>query len=57
MSKNELEGRGKQIKGKVREELGKLRSNKKERAKGKVEQVEGKARESLGRTQRKARKD
>ena len=57
MSKNEAEGKGKQIKGKVREEVGKLTNNKKEQAKGKIEQVEGKARENLGKAQRRARKD
>jgi uncharacterized protein YjbJ (UPF0337 family) len=57
MSKNELAGNGRQTKGKVLEEVGRLRHNKKEQSKGKIEQVEGRARESLGKAQRRARKD
>jgi uncharacterized protein YjbJ (UPF0337 family) len=51
MNKNEAEGKGKQIKGKVREEVGKLTDNKKEQIKGKVEQAQGKAREAVGKAQ------
>lgn len=57
MSKNETEGKGEQIKGKVREEVGKATDNWTEQAKGKVEQVAGKARENLGKAQRKAGDD
>jgi uncharacterized protein YjbJ (UPF0337 family) len=51
MNKNEVEGKGKQVKGKVREEVGKLTNNKKEQVKGKVEQAEGKVREAVGKAQ------
>jgi len=35
MNKNELEGKGKQTRGKVREEVGKLRHDRKEQVQGK----------------------
>jgi len=53
MSEDEVRGKGKQIKGKVREEVGKLTNNKKEQVKGKIEQAEGKAREKIGKAERK----
>ena len=56
MSKDEIEGRGKQIKGKVREEVGKLTDNKKEQVKGKIEQAEGKVRAEIGKAERKNKK-
>lgn len=57
MSENEMKGKGRQVKGIVREEVGKLTNNKTEQVKGKVEQAEGKARENLGKAQRRAGKD
>jgi uncharacterized protein YjbJ (UPF0337 family) len=57
MSEEEIRGRRKQIKGKVREEIGKLSGNKTEQLKGKIEQAEGKARENIGRFVRKTRSD
>jgi uncharacterized protein YjbJ (UPF0337 family) len=51
MNDNEVKGKGKQIEGKVREEVGKLTDNKTEQVKGKVEQAEGKAREAVGKVQ------
>jgi uncharacterized protein YjbJ (UPF0337 family) len=56
MSKEEIKGKGKQIKGKVREEVGKLTDNKKEQVKGKVEQAAGKAEENVGKAIRKSKK-
>ena len=56
MSKDEVEGKSKQIKGKFREEVGKLMDNKTEQLKGKIEQAEGKARENIGRFVRKTKK-
>ncbi len=53
MSKDEAKGKGKQIKGKVREEIGRLTNNKKEQVKGKIEQAEGKTRELIGKAERK----
>ena len=55
MSEAEIRGRSKQIKGKVRKEIGKLRTNKTWQLKGNIEQIEGKAREKIGRVVRKAK--
>jgi uncharacterized protein YjbJ (UPF0337 family) len=48
MSKDEVKGRGKKIKGQIREEVGKLTDNKTEQIKGKIEQVQGKVQEEIG---------
>ncbi|MGD0331039.1 MAG: CsbD family protein [Nitrososphaeria archaeon] len=40
MSKEEVKGKGKQIKGKIREEVGKLTDNKTEQLKGKIEKAD-----------------
>jgi uncharacterized protein YjbJ (UPF0337 family) len=53
MSRDERKGKEKQIKGKVREEVGIIRGNRKEQLKGQVEQAEGKAREDIGKAKRK----
>jgi uncharacterized protein YjbJ (UPF0337 family) len=55
VSKAEIRGRSKQVKGKIREEIGKLTGNKAWRLRGKVEQAEGKARERIGRVVRKTK--
>jgi uncharacterized protein YjbJ (UPF0337 family) len=55
MSKDEAKGKVKQIKGQVREEIGKLTDNKTEQLKGKIEQVTGKAQEEIGKAKRKAK--
>ena len=55
MSDEEIRGMKKQIKGKVREEMGKLTDNKTEQLKGQIEQAEGKARENIGRAVRKSK--
>jgi len=55
MSKEEVKGRGKKIKGQIREEVGKLTDNKTEQLKGKIEQVEGKVQEEIGKIKRKAK--
>ena len=55
MSKDEIEGRGKKIKGQIREEVGKLTDNKTEQVKGKIEQVQGKVQEEVGKIKRKAK--
>ena len=55
MSKEEAKGKSKQIKGQIREEVGKLANNKTEQLKGKIEQVEGKAQEEIGKAKRKAK--
>ena len=56
MSKEEVKGRSKHIKGHIREQVGKLTKNRKEQVKGKIEQFEGKAQEGIGKFKRKARK-
>jgi uncharacterized protein YjbJ (UPF0337 family) len=53
MNEDEARGKGKQIKGKAREELGKLTNNKREQVKGKIEQAEGKSRAQIGKAERK----
>lgn len=53
MSNDEVKGKGKQIEGKVREEVGKLTGNKTEQVKGKIQQVEGKVQEEIGKAKRK----
>ena len=51
----ESKGMRQRVKGRSREEVGKLRGNKTEEVKGKIENTEGKARQKIGRTSRKAR--
>ncbi len=48
MNKDEIEGKGKKIKGQIREEVGKLTDNKTEQLKGKIEQVEGDIQQGIG---------
>jgi uncharacterized protein YjbJ (UPF0337 family) len=55
ISKAEVRGRSKQIKGKIRETLGRLRGNKTAQVRGKFEQAEGKTRERIARALRKTR--
>lgn len=55
MSKEEANGKSKQIKVQIRKEVGKLTNNKTEELKGKIEQVEGKAQEEIGKVKRKAK--
>ncbi len=54
MSKEEVKGRSKRIKGQIREEVGKLTNDKTEQLKGKIEQVEGQIQEEIGKVKRKA---
>ena len=55
MSQEEVKGKGKQIKGQIREQVGKLTKNKTEQLKGKIEQVEGKAQTEIGKVKRNAK--
>jgi uncharacterized protein YjbJ (UPF0337 family) len=52
MNADEIKGKGKKIKGQVREEVGKLTGNKTEQVKGKIEQVEGDVQEGIGKIKR-----
>ncbi len=51
MNKNTVDGNLKQVKGSVKEALGKVVGNENLEAKGAAEKVAGKAQESLGKTQ------
>ena len=55
MSKDEVEGRGKKIKGQIREEVGKITDNKTEQVKGKIEQAQGTVQEEVGKIKRKSK--
>lgn len=50
---DEVKGKGKQVKGAVKEELGKLTGDRKLEDSGKVDRVEGDAQEGFGKTKRK----
>jgi uncharacterized protein YjbJ (UPF0337 family) len=56
MSKDEIEARGKRIRGEVKEEIGKITDNKSEQAEGRVEQIEGKAQEEVAKVKKDAEK-
>ena len=56
MSNDEVKGKAKQIKGDIREGVGKLTNNKAEQVKGKIEQIEGVVQEEIGKTKRKSKK-
>ncbi len=55
MSKDEVEGKAKKLKGQIREEVGKITDNKTEQVKGKIEQVQGDVQETVGKIKRKAK--
>jgi uncharacterized protein YjbJ (UPF0337 family) len=50
---NEVKGKGKQIKGSAKEELGRLTNNPDLNQRGRREKAAGRAQEKLGRTKRK----
>jgi uncharacterized protein YjbJ (UPF0337 family) len=50
---DELKGKGKQVKGAVKEKLGKVTGDRDLRDRGRADQVEGDVQESYGRTKRK----
>jgi uncharacterized protein YjbJ (UPF0337 family) len=56
VDKNRAEGQGKQIKGKVREGVGKVTGNDEQIARGKVEQGEGKFQNKVGKVKDEVRK-
>lgn len=53
MSKNEKEGKRKQVKGKIHEGLGRLSDDKTQQAEGEEEQNVGKVQEELGKALKK----
>ncbi|MCP1715688.1 uncharacterized protein YjbJ (UPF0337 family) [Methanocalculus alkaliphilus] len=56
IEEDEIRGRGKQIKGRVREGGRKLTGDRTEQVKGKIEQVKGKGQKEIGTIKRKAKK-
>jgi len=55
MDKDRIEGAGKNIKGKIKEGVGKVTGDSKTEAEGKADQVEGKVQNSVGGMKDKAR--
>ena len=55
VSKAEIFGRSKRIKGRVRRRIGKLTNKRTWQVNGIIEEVEGRAREGIGKTVRKAK--
>ncbi|MCP1715685.1 uncharacterized protein YjbJ (UPF0337 family) [Methanocalculus alkaliphilus] len=55
IKQDEIKGRGKQIKGKVREEVGKLTGDRTEQLEGTIELVKGKGQKEIGAIKRKAK--
>jgi uncharacterized protein YjbJ (UPF0337 family) len=56
MADNITKGKRNQLKGKVREEFGKLTGNKSQESRGKREQVAGKVQEQYGKVKRNIKK-
>ena len=55
MDKDRIEGAGKNIKGKIKDGVGKVTGDSKTEAEGKADQVEGKVQNSVGGMKDKAR--
>jgi len=53
-SKDEIKGKAKRIKGRVKDKVGKMIGNRKLEAEGEAERIEGAVQESVGRARRKA---
>jgi len=56
VDKDELEGKAKKIKGKIREGAGKITGDDEEELHGKMEQVEGGIQEKVGQVKKKVKK-
>lgn len=54
MNKDELEGKAKNVKGRVKEQAGEIADSERLEDEGAAEQVEGQTQESLGRGKRRA---
>jgi uncharacterized protein YjbJ (UPF0337 family) len=52
--KDELKGKGKQIKGRIKEKVGEMTGNRNLEAEGEAERIEGLAQEGVGRARLKA---
>jgi len=55
-NKDELKGKGKQIKGRIKNKVGEMIGNRILEAEGEAERIEGLAQEGVGRARRKADK-
>jgi uncharacterized protein YjbJ (UPF0337 family) len=55
MDKDRIEGAGKDLKGKIKEGVGKMTGDTKTEAEGKVDQAEGKTQNTFGKVKDKAR--
>jgi uncharacterized protein YjbJ (UPF0337 family) len=53
-NKDELKGKGKQIKGRIKDKVGEMTGNRRLEAEGEAERIEGLAQEGVGRARRKA---
>ncbi len=54
-NKDEIKGKGKRIKGQIKNKVGEIIGNRKLEAEGEAERIEGAAQEGLGKARRKAR--
>jgi uncharacterized protein YjbJ (UPF0337 family) len=53
-NKDELKGKGKQIKGRIKDKVGEMSGNRNLESEGEAERIEGLAQEGVGRARRKA---
>ena len=53
-NKDELKGKGKQIKGRIKNKVGEMTGNRRLEAEGEAERIEGLVQEGVGRARRKA---
>ena len=53
-NKDEVEGKGKQIKGAIKDKVGEVTNNPRLEAEGEAERLEGKIQENVGKVRRKA---
>lgn len=53
-NKDEIKGKGKRIKGKIKDKVGEVIGNRELEAEGEAERIEGAVQESVGRARRKA---
>jgi uncharacterized protein YjbJ (UPF0337 family) len=55
-NKDEIKGKGKQIKGRIKNKVGEMTGNRRLEAEGEAERIEGLAQEGVGQARRKADK-
>jgi uncharacterized protein YjbJ (UPF0337 family) len=54
LNKDEIKGKGKRIKGRIKDKVGEITGNRELEAEGEAERIEGAAQEGVGRARRKA---